>query len=1191
MLTSDTKLAVFGMESLNATFAAVSQNTELTGPLKQALRGLGDFAVAAGGDIGKNLTSLGSFIGLLQKSGSLTDEVVAAAGQVGGKFAESIDNAKKMGITSADALMKMFSSGEFAKLAGLEGALDAVNNTLMGQLKSYFTQVQTQFADFGQFFLPQTKTALDGLASIFRVTFMRISGTIMSVFGDGKLMSDILNVFARLGDFTANVLDKYLLSSSGMMDGIKTAITVTLELFYKMRDSLNSFSEAGKIVTDALGPVVKTISQGFGDSFRDLRTYLVENRDEFIDFGDALAGAFDTLRSVIEMIKDAWQGALPTITAVLRIFERLKVVFDAIGGLFSLGGQQPTGEPQSPMQSIGNTVGGLVSNYAGVAAIGGMAVLANRRAQAKGVPGGMFARLGGRIEGGVGGIGGLREQMRLRRLPAPPPIYGPPAAPSGRFAGLKSFGSRLAGAGKFPGALPISIAGQLALLGLSPEGGGAATAQTLGAGLSFINPMLGLGVSGVGTALAADNAIKGGLSGAMGGAAIGSMIAPGVGTAIGAGIGATTGVAMGAVRQNEIGIGNNDSELKDILAQTVLLLPAAWNDASMRDVTADRARGIVADTATEIAGLALTEGSESAFKRLEDMNRFTEELTRREQEFSGKTQEERKAMADELVRQGKITRELGDALSERYMGTFADETREANNELNIAANTLVPELNRKLDTLSSVTGKSEQELSAMAATMGVNLFDGTMSTREALEKLGLSAVRTAEQIGAATREIYAAATETFIGNRLRSIEGTNVLDQAAEDFRGLGGTGTEQQLLEIQQSVAEGMLLFKEGDAFKAAQEILTQFDPATEGRAFRMEGGPYQGANPEDFLRLVEVARQTISGQSLLESQNFAGAMLQGPGIGMSQENLNRLSEAMVKGTPEQVQTLRNTMGLIAAGGGIMQDGQMLQGEALASAIEGSLNAALAPITGATVDLQDTLAADADASERMRQAIEQGGQEMVDRFGGKIDEIMDGKPDWWMQDPLWYEFAPSGIVEGVRNGIRDGVSGIRISTDGTIGVPTDPSAPQTPDTPTSRLARTMGRHNFYDNQFAGKRTVTSSWRNTNLGSINSDHVTGNAYDLIGQNLGAYATMVNQTGGFAEFHGVGGARHLHVVPGQTPVGDTVAPIPAAAIAVGGSGSTAYNITINAAQGQDPNAIAAAVMSRIDERDRNMRERR
>jgi hypothetical protein len=136
-----------------------------------------------------------------------------------------------------------------------------------------------------------------------------------------------------------------------------------------------------------------------------------------------------------------------------------------------------------------------------------------------------------------------------------------------------------------------------------------------------------------------------------------------------------------------------------------------------------------------------------------------------------------------------------------------------------------------------------------------------------------------------------------------------------------------------------------------------------------------------------------------------------------------------------------------------------------------------------------------------------------------------------------------------------------------------------------------MGRHNFYDNQFAGKRTVTSAWRNTNLGSINSDHVTGNAYDLIGQNLGAYATMVNQTGGFAEFHGVGGARHLHVVPGQTPVGDTIAPIPAAAIAVGGSGSTAYNITVNAAQGQDPNAIAAAVMSRIDERDRNMRERR
>jgi hypothetical protein len=75
-----------------------------------------------------------------------------------------------------------------------------------------------------------------------------------------------------------------------------------------------------------------------------------------------------------------------------------------------------------------------------------------------------------------------------------------------------------------------------------------------------------------------------------------------------------------------------------------------------------------------------------------------------------------------------------------------------------------------------------------------------------------------------------------------------------------------------------------------------------------------------------------------------------------------------------------------------------------------------------------------------------------------------------------------------------------------------------------------------------GKRTVTSSYRTTGLGSINSDHVTGRAYDLVGQNLGQYQSLVRSTGGFAEFHGVNKARHLHVVPGSGAMGDNGMPV-------------------------------------------------
>ena len=70
-----------------------------------------------------------------------------------------------------------------------------------------------------------------------------------------------------------------------------------------------------------------------------------------------------------------------------------------------------------------------------------------------------------------------------------------------------------------------------------------------------------------------------------------------------------------------------------------------------------------------------------------------------------------------------------------------------------------------------------------------------------------------------------------------------------------------------------------------------------------------------------------------------------------------------------------------------------------------------------------------------------------------------------------------------------------------------------------------------------GKRTMTSAYRTNNLGSINSDHVTGRAYDLVGQNLGAYSRLVHANGGFAEFHGSNASRHLHVDPGAGPSGD------------------------------------------------------
>ena len=120
-----------------------------------------------------------------------------------------------------------------------------------------------------------------------------------------------------------------------------------------------------------------------------------------------------------------------------------------------------------------------------------------------------------------------------------------------------------------------------------------------------------------------------------------------------------------------------------------------------------------------------------------------------------------------------------------------------------------------------------------------------------------------------------------------------------------------------------------------------------------------------------------------------------------------------------------------------------------------------------------------------------------------------------------------------------------------------------------------------------GNRTITSGVRDFNLGSPSSDHLTGNAYDLTGDNLGQYAGAINDSGGFAEFHGSAGSRHLHVVP---PMGDSTTPAMVGGMSSAG-GSMTNNYTINVNGGSDPaDVIARKVIDEIDRRERTSRER-
>ena len=191
--------------------------------------------------------------------------------------------------------------------------------------------------------------------------------------------------------------------------------------------------------------------------------------------------------------------------------------------------------------------------------------------------------------------------------------------------------------------------------------------------------------------------------------------------------------------------------------------------------------------------------------------------------------------------------------------------------------------------------------------------------------------------------------------------------------------------------------------------------------------------------------------------------------------------------------------------------------------------------------------------------------------------------PNWWNKDvPDWWQ-------KGLTAEITDDGKLVKLLP------PSDTATPKAGkfgDTSTSKnLSRTLGRHSSFDSMLTGKRTITSSLRNHNLGSPSSDHATGNAYDLTGQNLGQYSSLIKSAGGFAEFHGAAASRHLHVVPPPGPMGDTSTSM-LASMTGGGGGSTyegdTFNINVSGAA--DAQTTARAVAAEIMKMQKNARQR-
>lgn len=756
-------------------------------------------------------------------------------------------------------------------------------------------------------------------------------------------------------------------------------------------------------------------------------------------------------------------------------------------------------------------------------------------------------------------------------------------------------------------------------------------AMALGATVSQMDPTLGLAVAGLGGAWKAKSAGAGMAAGAVGGAALGSKFGA-QGAVIGALVGGIFGGIKGAVNKGKAQVAEAQAVIKNQLG--AFYMGISRSAASQYDK----------NTAILKAGGTIAPGTQGAFQNIAgDMAGKQNDMrnlalgamgsdVRMRYGAKQMIEDNAGATATKAGKSGKTTVEMAEAVKKRYgldargasseaqtsslgrtKDLIGDNGKDNNKKLlelwykkgllpNVDAKGLADMLKApaasiegmlgktsesknlqriqkqttaRMTALSAATGKSVPELEKLAKEMGFDLTDATLDYSKVLGKFTENMVRSSQQLNNALTDVFLSGSDVFKKNREKR-EATQTINKSA---RGLGDTlaagGSDESKLTATNEFMEGYypqmlaaaggdfgkafltdqaLLGKGGTAFGAGQEFEGQ-------ERFFTDNPLKQEADAKIKSGIADQYAEQIQG--MLSQQGFTGdiAGIKSSIKGMTDEQLKSLITDMGSldrktSSPKGGET--NTYKKFKEGDSAESVKKLLEDQGIKTLLT-SNNTPEAALN----DISDTIAGLTPAIKGMDDAISLFNTSAKSFMEGPLE----GEPAWWTKGLAWDEES-----KRLKPGDTSSPRGTRIG-----------------DTTTSKLSQTMARHEGMNSQLTGKRQVTSSLRTNNLGSPSSDHATGAAYDLTGQNLGAYSKLVHANGGFAEFHGSMATRHLHVVPGPGNLNSTVAPSGQGGGQVGAPVTNHYNINVNGAK-HSPQEIAAEVMSHIRREDKIGRER-
>ena len=1151
-LTGSGQLGMFKQQTLSGMAKSqYSAGNRVTADYRAMSESLGNFAITAD-DPDKALSSLTDTFAKAQKEGKFTEEMIKSISESSPHLGKAL---KETGM-NADQFLSAFSKGEIESLKPFQGALDEVNNTLIGRFKKGLRETQEQLTEMGAGLTDTAKGPLSTFTRQISIFLTKITPTVRAVMSN-LFPDDAMSGTQRFFDYLAKSINTNLPKIFEWAKSLKDAFSGVGNIFGSVGDWLekatggfnNLYENMLKPIGVEIWKTIEHAIMAFSDVMGSTEGYGNKFKETIENIGSGLRGFIDglaELKKFMAPIVSIFMTMIGLVSKLASALGPLKVLLPllALGALTGRGKMMgPDGKPMK-MGMGGGILNTLSMGGYSRAMRGGMpadpndqrAILrqqrkdkylgsareAAARARATAETNMGLARATGIPVGGYSGTG--RNGMPLRDDQIKMRAGGPAT-----IAGAKEFGKTLAKEAK---------------KGLKGPGGmtGASTAAMLAGGLIQGNTDT-------------TNSLGQGIGGALGmagmGACIGTMIAPGIGTGIGAGVGLVAGGVMGVMGARSA----QDKKDKDAKAQGVAFSRASLDMNSPEAIKSrieslKQLDGVSEASLKGDAGKAFVEaaGADLTAKASGDRDKKAK-FVGYDKDFKNtkKTLEDIDSL---LAGTDGFTKVTDPATVEglnkfrtsiEALATARDEFPKGINKGLEGATGEIPKLENQakragdnIDYLSKWMGKSKDEAKKFADQLGLNLSDKMLGLTDVIkllgyevENLGDKSVQTANRAQAAGRILETVMKP--IEERAKKAETNERLDAAGMQlFNYTGGdAGAAQKYADEFTGVSFEKLTQEYQTNGKSFTQFLADAQGKRDNSVAQAEAG---GMNP------VALAAFKTSFDEALLNLTTGAASVQGR---MAMDPTYAI-ETAVK---------------IQAAAGAVKSGQSI-GDA-----SDALSTALSK-EGITVKAEDATKLISDELGSTANKIANAIATTPITINGKID-IMVGSDGDTKVTSVDFSGGQRTFTAGDTQLALDAVN----------------------DTSTSRLGRTMGKHMAFNSMVSGRRTVTSSLRNTNLGSGMSDHKFGNAYDLTGDNLGQYASLVNGSGGFAEFHGAAGGRHLHVVP---PSGDSSSP----AMVSSGSGSTVnnYNISVQGGPNADAGEVARQVVTIIEDRQRSNRER-